>query len=136
MKNNYYLFFKFILLLTVLWFANHSNSNPATPFVMPFGLTLAPDTRVVDVAQYNVGTIKEANGRLATKQTARGVISFYERELKAKGFRIFSKTDNAKRIDIAAKRGKGDFFSISDYGSDHGLELGETRLTIIIRFAP
>ena len=136
MKNNYHLFLKLIILLTMLCFTNYSNANPATQFEMPFGLTLAPNTRIVDVAQYNVGTIKEANGRLATKKTAREVVSFYERELQAKGFIIASKTDTAKRVSIVAKRGKGDFFSLSDYGDDFGLEPGETELRIIIRYAP
>ena len=136
MKNNLYLTFQFILLLFTLCFAHLSSAQQNEPFVMPFGLELAPDTRVVDVAQYFVGTIKEANGVLATKKTAREVIAYYERELEARGFRIFSKTDNERRVSISGKRGKGDFMTLSDYGDDEGLEPGETELRIIVRYAP
>jgi hypothetical protein len=126
-----------LLLITMSLFSfGKAFASPPTEFEMPFDLAMAPDTRVVTVAEYLVGTIKEANGSLATTGSAKNVVSFYESALKDAGFRIFSKTDNVNRVAIAAKRGKGDFFSISNYGSDEGLEVGETNLTIIVRFAP
>lgn len=135
--NNRTLFLATLVLfsLTLLSFSKAFANSPAE-FEMPFDLPMAPDTRVIVVAEYFVGTIKEANGSLATKGTAKQVVSFYETALKDAGFTIFSKTDSAKRVYIAAKRGKGDFFSISSYGNDDGLEAGETKLTITIRFAP
>ena len=134
---NYKLFFLLAFLIIMPFATSKTIAMDASANMqMPFGLNMPLNTRIVDIVKSKVGDIKTMNGVLATKNTAKEAVNFYEIALKEMGFRIFSKTDNAKRIYIAAKRGKGDFFSISDYGSDHGLELGETRLTIIIRLAP
>jgi hypothetical protein len=106
-------------------------------FEMPFNLPMAPNTRVVDVAQYAVGDIQEANGSLATRDTARNVITFFERELEAAGFEIFSKTDNDSRVSFAAKRADGGYFSLSSSNRSYlDVEEGETELRIIVRFTP
>lgn len=62
------------------------------------------------VKEYFVGTIKETNGSLATAGNAKEIVRFYENIQKDAGFKIFSKSDHAKRVSIAAKRGQGDFF--------------------------
>jgi len=103
---------------------------------LPFGLSMAPNTRVVLFAQYMVGDIEEINGSLATTGTAKDVIAFYEEALTSLGFRIFSKTNRADRISIAAKRGKGDFFSISSSTKVYEIEANEVGMRITIRIAP
>lgn len=106
-------------------------------FEMPFNLPMALNTRVVDVAQYAVGETQEANGSLATRDAARNVLRFYERELEAVGFEIFSKTDNDSRVSFAAKRADGGYFSLSSSARSYlEVEEGETELRIIVRYVP
>ncbi|MEP4545517.1 MAG: hypothetical protein ABJ000_05000 [Saccharospirillum sp.] len=124
----------YLLLAT---FGGQTLAAGPSEFEMPFNLSMAPDTRVVDVGQYAVGDIQEANGSLATKDTARSVLRFYERELEAAGFEIFSKTDNDSRVSFAAKRADGGYFSLSSSTRSYlDVEEGETELRIIFRYVP
>lgn len=123
------------LLLAV--FGGVAIAATPTEFEMPFGLTMAPDTRIVDVAQYFVGEVQEANGSLATKGSAKDAINFYEKALKDAGFRIFSKTNQDGRIGFAGKRSKGDYFSLSSSSRSYmEVEAGEIELRVVIRYAP
>ncbi|MBV1911640.1 MAG: hypothetical protein KUG78_20275 [Kangiellaceae bacterium] len=133
--NHRFIFSTLILTSIAFFSVDKVFASSEAEFEVPFGLTMAPETRLVDVAQYYVGTIKEANGLLATKKTAKEVVSYYERALKAAGFRIFSKTDTPTRNYIAAKRGKGDFFSMSNTGDNSEVEPGETEIRFMIRYA-
>lgn len=126
-----------LLLLIVATVSGLTFAATPPEFEMPFNLPMAPNTRVVDVAQYSVGDIQEANGSLATKDTARNVLKFYQEELEAAGFHIFSRTDKESRISFAAKRGEGDYFSLSSSTKSYlDVEEGETELRIIVRYAP
>lgn len=126
-----------IILTSIAFFSfDKVFANSGAEFELPFGLSLAPETRITVAQQYFVGEIEEANGLLATKKTAKEVVSFYENALKEAGFRIYSKKDTTERNYIAAKRGKGDFFSISNTGDNSEVEADEIELRFMIRFAP
>lgn len=106
--------------------------------IMPFGLPMAPDTRIFGfgIAQYFVGDMHEANGVLATKGNPKDIVDFYEKALKDKGFRIFSKSTDPDKPRFAAKRDTGDYFSfsaISRSREKYDLEEGETGLRVLFK---
>lgn len=123
--------------LLLATFGGQALAAGPSEFEMPFNLSMAPNTRVVDVSQYAVGDIQEANGSLATRDTARNVLTFYERKLEAAGFEVFSKTDNESRVSFAAKRADGGYFSLSSSARSYlDVEEGETELRITVRYVP
>lgn len=154
---------KILPLLTMLALAacnNDANTNPVSEtkvseevaknaaeperlgdlMIMPFGLPMAPDTRIhgLGIAQYFIGDLyHEANGVLATKGNPKDIVDFYEKALKDRGFRIFSKSTDPDKPSIAAKRDSTkDYFSfsaISRSREKHDLEEGENGLRVLFK---
>lgn len=85
--------------------------------IMPFGLPMAPDTRIAGsgINQIFIGGLYyEASGILAAKGNPKDVVDFYEKALKDRGFRIFSKRNDPDKPGFAAKHdSRGETFSFS-----------------------
>lgn len=113
--------------------------KPGDLKIMPFGLPMAPDTRVFGfgIGQYFVGDMYEANGVLATKGNPKDVVDFYEKALADMGFKIFSKSNNVDKPGFAAKRkNTGDYITLSAISRSRDkfdLEIDETGLRVLFR---
>lgn len=105
----------------------------AEEYTLPYDLTLAPNTRILNGNSFESGGIMESVASLATTGDPKAVLEFYEGELTKAGWEVYSRGGNPDRPMFAAK--KDDLrIQASLFGSGDGLEEGESDVRLTAKY--
>jgi len=101
-------------------------------YEMPYGLGLAPNTRLVDGTSYKIGTITESRASLATTGDGKAALDYYETELTKDGWEVYSRSSNPEKPSFAAKKDDLRIQASLFGGSD--LKDGETSVQLTAKY--